>query len=285
MRKFVLQNKFTNYDTSSFKLYLSDIQNIKPLTIEEEKNLLDLLDSSEVDDYVRNELIIRNLRFVISVAKQYVSSENLIEDLVNEGNLGLIEASKRFDPTLGLRFFSYAVWWIRRSMTIYLTNNKNIRIPHNKNFSLMKIQEFIDAFIQKTGRICTEEELVEANFSDKDISDYFLVEALKPSSIDTTIKLEGDDFNGVLSDTLESDQYDADEYVNDSDLKYKINCLLKTIKKDKERQIIIKLFGLDGNGEMSIQSVAYDMGMTTERIRQIKTTSLNKMREFSSIFY
>lgn len=285
MRKFVLQNKFTNYDTSSFKLYLSEIQSIKPLTIEEEKELLESLVNGENDEIVRDELILRNLRFVISVAKQYVTSENLIEDLVNEGNYGLIEASKRFDPTLGLRFFSYAVWWIRRSMTIYLTNNKNIRIPHNKNFSIMKIQEFIDSFIQKNGRVCTEEELKEAKFSEKDVSDYFLVEALKPSSMDTSVKIENDELSGLISDTIESDLYNADDNVKYSDLKYRINCLLKTIKKEKEREIIIKLFGLDGNGEMSIQSVAYDMGMTTERIRQIKTSSLNKMREFSNIFY
>lgn len=285
MRKFVLQNRFTNYDTSSFKLYLSDIQNIKPLTVDEERDLLELLYEDDNGDFVRNELVLRNLRFVISVAKQYVSSENLVEDLVNEGNLGLIEASKRFDATLGLRFFSYAVWWIRRSITIYLTNNKNIRIPHNKNFSLMKIQEYIDSFIQKNGRVCTEEELKEAKFLDKDISDYFLVEALKPSSMDVSVKMENDELSGMVSDTLESDLYNADENVHLNDLRYKISCLLKTIKKDKERQIIIKLFGLDGNGEMSIQSVAYDMGMTTERIRQIKTSSLNKMKEFSNILY
>lgn len=285
MRKFVLQNRFTNYDTSSFKLYLSEIQNIKPLTVDEERDLLELLYDDNNGDFVRNELVLRNLRFVISVAKQYVNSENLVEDLVNEGNLGLIEASKRFDPTLGLRFFSYAVWWIRRSITIYLTNNKNIRIPHNKNFSLMKIQEYIDSFIQKNGRVCTEEELKEAKFLDKDISDYFLVEALKPSSMDISVKIENDELSGMISDTLESDLYNADDNVHLNDLRYKISCLLKTIKKDKERQIIVKLFGLDGNGEMSIQSVAYDMGMTTERIRQIKTSSLNKMREFSNILY
>ena len=108
MRKFVLQKNFTNYDTNSFKRYLTEIQNIKPLSFEEEKILIARMVAGDLT--ASDELVKRNLRFVISVAKQYITPNNSLEDLVNEGNYALLEAVKRFDPTTGFRFYSYAVW-------------------------------------------------------------------------------------------------------------------------------------------------------------------------------
>lgn len=285
MRKLVLQNRFTNYNSETFKSYLSEIQMTKPLTPQEERDLIVDIRNSKKRDKILNTLILHNLRFVITVAKQYVSKDNLLVDLVNEGNLGLIEASRRFDETLGIRFFSYAVWWIRRNMTLYVTNNKSIRIPHNKNFTLLKIQAYADRFIQANGRPCNEDELLSAGFELCDVNDYFILDTFQTTTMDSPIESDGEGIDGVISDNLVASYYQTDHGVNEEDLKFKISVLLKTIKKEREREIIIKLYGLDGEESMTIQSVAASMDMTTERIRQIKESTLKKMYKNRSILF
>lgn len=281
MRKFVLQSKFTNYDSDSFRRYLSELHNIKPLTVEEERLLIEKIEAG--DEKAVTELVKRNLRFVVSVAKQYVTPNNLLEDLVNEGNIAMMEAAKKFDTTRGIRFYSYAVWWIRRNMIIYSTQNKTIKLPHNKNFAITKIQEKMDEFEQKHGRPANEDELVLAGFDIKDIKDYFMNDNFLPVSMDTPLSTNGNDELCNLSEAIDSESNYADTELHNDDLKMKINKLLLKIKKDKDREIIIMLFGLNGCEEMSINSVADKLKMTTERIRQIKEASLKKLSKYSEV--
>jgi RNA polymerase primary sigma factor len=160
MRKLVISHKLTNRDSESFRQYLFEISNIDVFSSEEEFECA--TKSAAGDLKAREELIKRNLRFVVSVAKQYSNSVNHIEDLINEGNRGVIKAANHFDPTTGHKFITFAVWWIRKYITEYMEKHaKLVRLPANKVYGLSKLNRNIDLLEQKLGRTPDVSEIIE----------------------------------------------------------------------------------------------------------------------------
>jgi RNA polymerase primary sigma factor len=284
MKKFVLQNKFTNYDSDSFKRYLTDIQDIKVLTVDEESILTAKLSSG--DKTAADELVRRNLRFVISVAKQYVTANNRLEDLVNEGNYALMEAVKRYDPTTGFRFFSYAVWWIRRNILIYSNTNKMIRLPHNKNFIINKMTEQSKLIEQKLNRLPTYNDFIDLGFEKSDILDFLNIDLITPTSMDATSHENSGDGEFIISDSIVNSTFgEPDNSLQYDGLKYKVNVLLNKIKKPKEREVIKMYFGLCGYESKTLQNIAAELDMTSERIRQIRDKILLDLKQYSEILH
>lgn len=282
MKALVISERITDRQTESFKKYLKEVHNIPRITVDEEYELS--LRIQNGDEEARNKLVKANLRFVISVAKQYPTSKVSIEDLVNEGNYGLIEASKRFDPTTGFKFISYAVWWIRRYIIEFLTKtSRTIRIPSNQAANITKLTKIINELEQNLERKPTFNELmdyqpiVDGEFSENDIKFFINLEVTNTSSLDKTF---GDDSNSTLVDTIESnflDPNDNDIYRSDNQIKSEI--LIKQLDgKPMQKLVIMRLFGLGGYEAQSLKQIAEYLEISRERARQIKDNALRTLK-------
>ncbi len=159
IRPLVITERITKRETESFRKYLQEVDNIPRLTPDEEYEVA--LKAFAGDERARTKLVMANLRFVISVAKQYANNINSLEDLVNEGNAGMVEAAKRFDPHQGFKFISYAVWWVRRSIFEFLTkHSRTIRIPSNQAANIPKLTELVALLEQKLERPADIEDIM-----------------------------------------------------------------------------------------------------------------------------
>ena len=274
MKKLKIHNKLTNRETGSFKQYLKDVAEIECFSPEEET--VCALKASLGDKDAVHELVTRNLRFVVSVAKQYASATNLLEDLVNEGNIGLIMAAEKFKPEMGFRFISYAVWWIRKIIMEHLSKNgRMVRLPANKINSLSKLDKKINELEQKLGREVDIQEVID-EFSDlSKAEDFNLLDVLGSYSMTSIDKEITSDGNLTMADFLTDDTTfkAADQMVIDGDIKNEISKILNTLKP-RDKRIIIALYGLDGNTPMSLKDVGEEIGITREMIRQIKEKTL-----------
>jgi len=286
MRPLVITERITKRETGAFKKYLQEVSEIPTLTPDEEYELA--LRAQGGDEVARNELVSRNLRFVISVAKQYANNKVGLEDLINEGNCGLIEASKRFDPTTGFKFISYGVWWIRRGIMEYLTKySRTIRIPSNQAANIVKLTELVGELEQTLERKATKHEvesyqpIVEAEFSDKDITFFMNLEVTNTASLDKPFGEEGD---GALIDTIESNIFDsADHSGNIEGDKINVDILLNLLPKDVQRHVITRFFGLDGDEAHDLRQIADRLNMSRERARQIKDNALNILKSKADV--
>jgi RNA polymerase primary sigma factor len=240
------------------------------ITPEREIQLSKLIKSG--NQKAQNELIEANLRFVISVAKQYSGRGIPVEDLVNEGNIGLIKAAQKWDETRGIKFISYAVWWIRQSIIQSLSDNsRQIRIPVNQINNLNKINSLQSELEQQLQRTPTIEELSEYLNLDSDKIELVVLANKKVQSLDTPI----DDDGFVLSDTISGD-FSTDVLVLKSDLSNQLNLAID--KLDKKEQLVIKSsFGLLGE-ELTVTELSNQLGVCPERVRQIKKKALKKLR-------
>ena len=242
-----------------------------------------------------DELVSRNLRFVVSVAKQYSTVQNHLEDLVNEGNIGLIMAAQKFKPEMGFRFISYAVWWIRKVIMEHLCNHgRMVRLPANRINSLSKLDKKINALEQKLGREVSIQEIIaeygsELGLDGKDKSEYKKVsdeyeflDFLNSYNMDSLDRdLSGEDGNGTtLGDTISSDSgfQPTDQGMVDTDLKNQLNSLLDTLKP-RDRKVMVWLFGLEGQHPRTLKDVADEIGVTREMVRQIREKSLAKLKD------
>jgi len=277
MRQLKITTQITLRESEAFNKYLADVTKTGDiLTTEEELELA--LRIQQGDEKAINLLVEKNLRFVISVAKQYVNRGARLEDLVNEGNIGLIIAANRFDPSRGFKFISFAVWWIRQSIINYLANNsRSIRLPLNKVGDLTKINSAVVFLEQKLDREPTIDEITKL-LGDKFNSNYIenaIAVGRGIFSLDSQIS-ENDE-NSSLMDIIENeDSPQSDEELKRNDLKIKIKQLLSTLKFT-ERYIIIKYFGLDGKYPKTLSEIGEELELTRERIRQIKVTALRKL--------
>ena len=274
MRQLKISNFYTDRDylTSS---YFKDVSKNKPLTPEQEVELAVKIKQGDID--ARNKLVSANIRFVISVAKQYQHQGLPLPDLINEGNIGLIKAAELFDETKGFKFISYAVWWIRQSIITAIANtSKNIRMPLNKVICLNKINRVISNFEQKEFRKPTISEISKELDINEDTILEILAASEKSTSFDSSV-LEND--NCSLLDVIPNDSITDEDLTKDSNV-IEVREILKTLKT-KERDILKMCFGI-GCQELTLEEIASKFGQTRERIRQIKELAIKKLRKNSN---
>lgn len=290
MKQLTITTKLTNRENQSFVQYLREVSEIKVLTPEEEIVLTKK--ASKGDKQAIEELVKRNLRFVVSVAKQYATPQNPVEDLVNEGNIGLMIAAERFDPSTGFKFISYAVWWIRKIIMEHLSKNgRLIRLPANKINALSKLDKQINELEQKLGRSVSIREVMDNYNVDVDVldalsnygkssSDLEALNMLSGYSMDSLDRELGHDEGGsTLGDNVVDDTFDTNDHnLLYDDMKIELNKVLDTLKP-RDRQVMVALFGLDGSIPRTLKDVGDEIGVTREMVRQIKEKSLIKLRK------
>jgi RNA polymerase primary sigma factor len=277
MRQLKITQSITNRrESHTLEKYFTEVSNVSMITPDEEVNLAQRI--REGDQLALEKLVKSNLRFVVSVAKQYQNRSLPLNDLINEGNLGLIKAAKKFDETKGFKFISYAVWWIRQSIMQALAEQSRIvRLPMNKSGAINQIRRAYAELEQKYEREPTEEELA-------DILD------MKPNEIRNTLGAEvkqtsmdapfGEEESGSLLDVLENQTTgptDGQMVFNDS-LKVETLRALSTLTA-REREVIMMSFGIALDNPFTLEEIGDAMGLTRERVRQIREKALQKLRE------
>lgn len=275
MRALKISNSITPRDELSLEKYLNDISKYDVLTPEEELALFKRLRNG--DDKALDIIVRHNLRFVVSVSKQYQHTGMSLTDLINEGNIGLIKAAQRFDETKGFKFISYAVWWIRQSI-LQAVNEKTdkIRIPLNLRANILEVISKREQFIQQNEREPSMEELAIATDFKVSMVKKCLEYNLRCSSLDAPLAEDSETaLSGVLTDT----NIPAPDYnmaVHESQKK-EVEQLLQTLKP-RQAEIIAMYFGINGKKAMSLEDISDQIGVSRERVRQIKERSLRRLR-------
>ncbi|MFT3674582.1 MAG: RNA polymerase sigma factor RpoD/SigA [Chitinophagaceae bacterium] len=276
MRQLKITNSITNREASSLDKYLQEIAKVEMISAEEEVRLASLIKKG--DKTALDRLTRANLRFVVSVAKQYQGQGLSLPDLINEGNLGLIKAAQRFDDTRGFKFISFAVWWIRQYILQALAeNSRMIRLPLNKVALSGKIQRTQSELEQQLERAPSTEELAEA--LDVNIDDITNTLRHKNGHISLDSPVMGEEEDGSLIDMLENhnaDRTDGELYGSDS-LKQEIGRSLQILNA-KQKQTICYYFGINVDHPLSLEDIARRMDLTPERVRQIKDKALMLLR-------
>ncbi|MEH0157759.1 sigma-70 family RNA polymerase sigma factor [Limibacter armeniacum] len=277
MRQLKISKQITNRESQSLDKYLQEIGKVDLLTPDEEVELAKRI--REGDQLALEKLTKANLRFVVSVAKQYQNQGLSLGDLINEGNLGLIKAAQRFDETRGFKFISYAVWWIRQSILQALAEQSRIvRLPLNRVGSLNKISKTFSELEQKYEREPSPDELAEV----LDVTTNEVVDTMKISgrhvSMDAPF-VQGEENN--LYDVLENDTEEKPdaELMNDS-LRREVQRALSTLTK-READVITLYFGLNGEHSMTLEEIGEKFNLTRERVRQIKEKAIRRLRHTS----
>ena len=282
MRQFKIAQKYTNTENESFKQYLKDISTIPMFTPEEEKVCTEK--SSKGDRKAIDELVRRNLRFVVSVAKQYATENVHLEDLVNEGNIGLVLAAEKFTPDMGYKFISYAVWWVRKIIMEHITKySKLVRIPANKINNMSKLDKYVQELEQKAGRNVDINEVISEFGNDLSDDEFMFLDVLSTYNMDSMDRTIGTDDGGggsMLSDLISDDStYKAtDHLLYQQDVQSEIAASLD-ILKPRDKRVMEALFGLNGAVPMTLKEIGDEVGITREMARQIKEKSLKKLRQ------
>lgn len=262
MQHFQIKQSITDRSTESVRLYLKEISKYKVLTPEEELELATKMYNG--DDEAKDQLIKSNLRFVVSIAKQYQGKGIEFEDLIAVGNMGILKACEKFNPELGYRFLSYAGWWIRDFIINEIINHSRIiRVPFNKTMSINRLNKLIVDFETRNERTPTAEELSEL------------------------LQIEEEEIGELLETAETSISYDLDTcnagYTEELDCG--ISALLPFLKKNltkMEYTIIVKSFGLEGE-DLELKEIAKQCGLTRERVRQIRNKAIIKLRKHPNI--
>ena len=273
MRQLKITKSITNRESAALDKYLQEIGREELVSPEEEVELAQRIRKG--DQKALEKLTRANLRFVVSVAKQYQNQGLSLPDLINEGNLGLIKAAEKFDETRGFKFISYAVWWIRQSILQALAEQSRIvRLPLNQVGSLNKINKALSKFEQENERQPSNEELSEMIDVPKDkISDTLGVSG-RHVSVDAPF-IEGED-NSLLDVLPNDDSPSADRGLVNESLNTEIERALSTLT-DREREIIKSFFGI-GCQEMTLEEIGERFGLTRERVRQIKEKAIRRLK-------
>jgi RNA polymerase primary sigma factor len=275
MRQLKITKSITNRESQSLEKYLQEIGKVELISSEEEVRLAALI--RQGDQKSLDRLTKANLRFVVSVAKQYQNQGLSLPDLINEGNLGLIKAAQRFDETRGFKFISYAVWWIRQSILQALAEQSRIvRLPLNKVGLTNRIQKAFSLLEQQFEREPSAEELAELLDMDLDEVTASLSISSRHVSMDTPIS-EGED--GTLLDVLENPNAEKTdgELDHTQSLKTEIDRSLKTLT-ERQKEVICYFFGIGVDHPMSLEDIGERFNLTRERVRQIKDKAITKLR-------
>ena len=276
MRQLKITNKITTRESLALDKYLNDIGKIDLLNADEEAVLARLIregDKSALDKMTR-----ANLRFVVSVAKQYQNQGLSLSDLINEGNVGLIKAAKRFDETKGFKFISYAVWWIRQSILQSIVEySRIVRLPLNKVGSYNKVNEAYLSFVQEFEREPTHEELAEVlEMKPKEIATMLRGNS-KHVSFDAPIGGENND--ATMLDVVSSDLDESpDLKLMEQSLKDEIKHGL-SILSPREVEVLSSYYGLNNHKSLTLEEIGELYGLTRERVRQIKERAIRRLRK------
>jgi RNA polymerase primary sigma factor len=274
MRQLKIGESITNRETASLNQYLSDIAKIAMITPQEEVILSQKI--REGDQAALERLTTANLRFVVSVAKQYQSSGLTLGDLINEGNLGLVKAAKRFDETKGFKFISYAVWWIRQSILSAIgEQSRMVRLPLNQVGDLSKIAKAASRLEQVYERQPTPEELAENLETTVAKVSNSLANSGKHLSYDTPFSSEEEN---TLLDVLQSPEPGTDKEMMNESLRIEVSNSMRVLA-EKERAVLALFFGLGGQHAHSLEEIGEMYQLTRERVRQIKDKALARLRD------
>ncbi|MDW8134879.1 MAG: RNA polymerase sigma factor RpoD/SigA [Bacteroidia bacterium] len=276
MRQLKIQKQITNRESQSLDKYLQEIGKVPLLSVDEEAELARRI--RQGDEEALEKLVKANLRFVVSVAKQYQNQGLPLTDLISEGNLGLIKAAKRFDETRGFKFISYAVWWIRQSILQALAEQSRIvRLPLNRVGALNKINKVFARLEQEYEREPSPEEIAEAmkgTLSAEEVAE-IMRQSGRHVSLDSPIA-PGEDTRFI--DVLENpDLPQPDQVLMYESLRQEIAKALATLE-ERESQILRMHFGIDQRYPMTLEEIAEKLGLTRERVRQIKERAIRKLR-------
>jgi RNA polymerase primary sigma factor len=274
MRQLKIVKQITNRENQSLDKYLSEIAKVELITAEQEVELAKRI--REGDQMALEKLAKANLRFVVSVAKQYQNNGMSLGDLINEGNVGLIKAASRFDETRGFKFISYAVWWIRQSIMQALAEQSRIvRLPLNRVGSLNKISRAFSELEQKYEREPSAEELAKVlDMSPEEIESN---QRISGRSISVNAPFVQGEENSLL-DVLENDSEETpDQGLMNNSLRQEIARSLSTLT-ERESEVIASYFGLNGSQSMTLEEIGDKFQLTRERVRQIKEKATRKLR-------
>lgn len=273
MRQLKIGNSITVRDWRSLDLYLQEIGREELITVDEEVELSRRI--REGDDRAIDKLVRSNLRFVVSVAKQYQNQGIPLPDLIDEGNIGLIKAARKFDETRGFKFISYAVWWIRQSILQAIADQSRIvRLPLNQVGSLNKINKLISQFEQDHQRRPSPEELAELlDIPAEKIGDTLMVSG-RHVSVDAPFA-DGED-NTMLDTMAADDTPDTDSGLMQESLRSEIDRVLTRLDA-REREIVRMSFGI-GCAEMSLDEIASKFDLTRERVRQLREKAIHHLK-------
>jgi RNA polymerase primary sigma factor len=279
MRQLKISKQVTNRETASLDKYLQEIGRLELITAEEEVELAKRIRLGDHD--ALDKLTKSNLRFVVSVSKQYQNQGLGLSDLINEGNLGLIKAAQRFDETRGFKFISYAVWWIRQSIMQALAEQSRIvRLPLNRIGAINRINKTFSKLEQQYEREPSAAEIADIlEMPTDDINDS-LRQNLRHLSMDAPMSTS-DDNNGTILDLLESSELARPDAVLTSEsLKMEIERALKTLTS-REAEILKYYFGLDCQNPLTSEEIAEKFGLTRERVRQIREKAIKRLKTTS----
>ncbi len=274
MRQLKITKQVTNRDTLSLDKYLHEIGKVELLSAEKEVELAKRIKKG--DREALETLIKANLRFVVSVSKQYQNQGLSLPDLINEGNLGLIKAAERFDETRGFKFISYAVWWIRQSILQALAEQARIvRLPLNKIGSINKINKAFNKLEQEFQREPTVDEIAEI----MDIKPDLIEDSMNSSGTHVSMDapLRDEEGNNLYDVMLNEDSPKPDDDLMDSSLRQEIERSLATLG-EREAEILRYYFGLKGYQQHTLEEIGDEFGLTRERVRQIKEKAIKKLK-------
>jgi len=278
MRQLKIQKSITNRSSEALDKYLVEIGRVPMITVDEEIELAQAIrKGGREGERAKEKLVKANLRFVVSVAKQYQHQGLGLTDLIDEGNIGLVKAAEKFDETRGFKFISYAVWWIRQSILQAIAEQSRIvRLPLNQVGALSKINSEISKFEQKNQRRPSVQEL--SNLIN-----------IEESKIDQTIKADNhhmsidapfqeDDDNSMADVLASSDDSRADRQVDYESMAKELESVLRNVLKEREITIVRECFGICCH-EKGLEEIGDQLGLTRERVRQIREKSIVKLRE------
>ena len=283
MRQLKIQKSITNRNSEALDKYLVEIGRAPMISIDEEIELAQIIrKGGRAGERAKNRLVEANLRFVVSVAKQYQHQGLTLTDLIDEGNIGLIKAAERFDETRGFKFISYAVWWVRQSILQAIAEQSRIvRLPLNQVGSLNKVNQEINKFEQENLSKPSVQEISDRTGVDEDKIAQSMMASGHHVSIDAPFGSDDDD-NAMVDVMSSGDDSRTDKGVDHESMAQELRAVLDKVLKERERKILCACYGI-GETEKGLEEIGDKMGLTRERVRQIREKSITKLRESGNI--